>query len=140
MPANAIALSSIKKIEVLRGTGASLYGNAALLGIINIITLDRDDASRASITGGNFGQQGLDIAINEKLDRGRQMLFFAHIRQHNGENVSLPASQDLATNPIAGNQRVEGRPFNFDVGMKYRGERFQISLCPAGCLQHTTLQ
>jgi len=128
MPANAISLASIKKIEVLRGTGASLYGNAALLGIINIITLDQDAPSQASITGGNFGQLGLDVVMNEELDSGKQMLFFSHISHHNGEKVALAANQDLARNPVAGSQRVEGRPFNFDVGMKYRGDRSQISI------------
>jgi len=128
VPANAISLSSIKKIEVLRGTGASLYGNAALLGIINIITLDPDDPSQLSVTGGNFGQLGLDVAMNERLDSGKQMLFFAHIRHHDGENVALAANQDLAGTPVSGSQRVEGRPFNFDVGMKYRGDRSQISI------------
>ncbi|MDQ6954871.1 MAG: TonB-dependent receptor, partial [Mariprofundaceae bacterium] len=112
---------------VLRGPGASLYGNAALLGVINIITLDRDAASLASVTGGNFGQVGADFILNEKLDHDRQLLFFASVRHHNGERVNLPASQDMASNPVAGTQKVEGRPFNFDVGMKYKGTRSQIS-------------
>ncbi|MDX8413324.1 MAG: TonB-dependent receptor [Mariprofundales bacterium] len=128
VPANAISLSSIKKIEVLRGTGASLYGNAALLGIINIITLDQDDPSQASITAGNFGQLGLDITMNESLNNGKQLLFFTHVAHHDGENVALASNQDLALNSVSGSQRVEGRPFNFDVGMKYRGDRSQISL------------
>ncbi|MDQ6963658.1 MAG: TonB-dependent receptor [Mariprofundales bacterium] len=128
MPANAISLSSIKKIEVLRGTGASLYGNAALLAIINIITLDQDDHSQVSITGGNFGQSGLDITMNEELASGKQLLFFTHIRHHKGETISLAANQDMAATPVAGSQRVEGRPFNFDIGMNYRSQRTQIAI------------
>ncbi|MBL4760209.1 MAG: TonB-dependent receptor plug domain-containing protein [Mariprofundaceae bacterium] len=77
MPANSISLPAIKRIEILRGPGASLYGNAALLGIINIITLDRDAPSLASISTGNFGQIGADFILNEKLDHDRQLLFFA---------------------------------------------------------------
>ncbi|MDX8388941.1 MAG: TonB-dependent receptor [Mariprofundaceae bacterium] len=121
VPANSISLSSIKRIEVLRGPGASLYGNAALLGVINIITLDQDASSLASVTRGNFGQLGADFILNEKLEHDRQFLFFGSVRHHNGETVNLPASQDMATHPVAGTQKVESRPFNFDVGMKYKG-------------------
>jgi len=127
MPANAISLASIKRIEVLRGPGASLYGNAALLGVINIITLDKDAPSQASLLVGNFGQLGADFIVNETLN-DKQLLFFASVRQHDGERVNLPASQDLAANPVAGSQKVEGRPFNFDVGMKYKGNKSLISL------------
>ncbi len=127
MPANAISLASIKRIEILRGPGASLYGNAALLGIINIITLDQDTPSQASLLAGNFRQVGADLILNETLNN-KQLLFFASVRQHNGERVHLPASQDLAANPVAGSQKVGGRPFNFDVGMKYKGNKSLISL------------
>jgi len=127
MPANAISLASIKRIEVLRGPGASLYGNAALLGIINIITLDKDAPSQASIVAGNFGQVGADFIMNETMN-DKQLLFFASVRHHHGEKVNLPASQDMAANPVAGSQKVEGRPFNFDIGMKYKGEKSLVSL------------
>lgn len=127
MPANAISLASIKRIEVLRGPGASLYGNAALLGIINIITLDHDAPSQASLQTGNFGQVGADLIVNEAWN-DKQLLFFASVRHHNGERVNLPASQDLAANPVAGSQKVEGRPFNFDVGMKFKGNKSLLSL------------
>jgi len=128
VPGNSISLASIKRIEVLRGTGASLYGNASLLGIINIITLDQDAPSYASVTGGNFGQLGADFGFNEELGQNRQLLFFGSVRNHNGETVNLSANQDLATNPVAGSQKVEARPFNFDIGMKYKGTQSQISL------------
>lgn len=127
MPANAISLASIKRIEVLRGPGASLYGNAALLGIINIVTLDQDAPTQASLLVGNFGQLGADFILNETLN-DKQLLFFASVRQYDGQRVSLPASQDLAANPVAGSQKVDGRPFNFDVGMKYKGNKSLISL------------
>src|SRR5919106_181603 len=35
---SAIPLSSIERIEVLRGTGAVLYGDAASAGVVNIVT------------------------------------------------------------------------------------------------------
>ncbi len=127
MPANAISLASIQRIEVLRGPGASLYGNAALLGIINIITLDKDAPSQASVQAGNFRQVGADLVVNEAWNE-RQLLFFASVRQHGGERVHLPASQDLAANPVAGSQNVAGRPFNFDVGMKFKGNKSLLSM------------
>ncbi|MDQ6952974.1 MAG: TonB-dependent receptor [Mariprofundaceae bacterium] len=120
MPANAISLTSIKRIEVLRGPGASLYGNAAFLGVINIITLDANAPSQASVVMGNFGEIGADFVINEKFNQDRQLLLFASVRHASGEIVNLPANQDMAANPVAGSQKIASRPFNFDVGMKYK--------------------
>ncbi len=129
MPADAISLDSIRRIEVLRGTGASLYGNAALLAVVNIVTLRAEDGgARAALGVGNFRHVGGDVVLNERLPDGRQMLFFAHASDHRGESVQLSAGQDRATAPLAGSQRVEGRPFNFDVGMKFRGDRSQLEI------------
>ncbi|MDQ6973664.1 MAG: TonB-dependent receptor plug domain-containing protein, partial [Mariprofundaceae bacterium] len=127
MPANAISLTSIKRIEILRGPGASLYGNAAFLGVINIITLDADAPSLASLVVGDFGAVGVDFVINEKLNQDKQLLIFASVRHNNGELVNVPANQDTAATPVAGRQKVDSRPFNFDVGMKYKRKFAQIS-------------
>ncbi|MBF0224605.1 MAG: TonB-dependent receptor [Desulfobacterales bacterium] len=44
----------IKRIEVIRGPGSALYGNSAMIGVINIITKDGKDKSSLSAAYGKF--------------------------------------------------------------------------------------
>ncbi|MFH1829371.1 MAG: TonB-dependent receptor [Pseudomonadota bacterium] len=46
-----VPLSDIKRIEVIKGPMSSLYGNKAMLGIINIITYDPEE-TRTTLGGG----------------------------------------------------------------------------------------
>jgi len=50
-----VPLEDIKRIEVIKGPMSSLYGNRALLGIINIITFDPDE-TKTRISGGGGTQ------------------------------------------------------------------------------------
>ena len=58
---NAIAVGSIKRIEVLRDGAAAQYGSDAIAGVINIVTKDSVDAAdfttEAGITGSGDGAQ-----------------------------------------------------------------------------------
>lgn len=61
-----IPVSSIERIEILRGSGAVLYGEGATAGVINIITNKSADAAShfASLTLGSFGTHDARIGIN----------------------------------------------------------------------------
>jgi outer membrane cobalamin receptor len=50
-----VALERIERIEVLRGTGSSLYGADAVAGAINIVTRDGGADPVFSLTGGEYG-------------------------------------------------------------------------------------
>src|SRR4029077_11522473 len=58
---NAIAVGSIKRIEILRDGAASQYGSDAIAGVINIVTKDTTDvldvSSEAGITASRDGAQ-----------------------------------------------------------------------------------
>ncbi len=58
---NAIAVGSIKRIEVLRDGAAAQYGSDAIAGVINIVTKDSPDAAdfttEAGVTGTGDGAQ-----------------------------------------------------------------------------------
>lgn len=49
---NAIPISAIKRIEVLRDGAAALYGSDAIAGVINIVLKDENDASQIGVTTG----------------------------------------------------------------------------------------
>ena len=55
---SAIPLSSIERIEIVRGGGAVLYGAGASGGTINIITRAPEQNARSAYLGGGFGSYG----------------------------------------------------------------------------------
>ena len=55
----AIPASAIRRIEAFRGPGASLYGDSAVGGVIQILT-DRSAQGRLTATGGSFGTMNAD--------------------------------------------------------------------------------
>ena len=57
-----VPLSDIKRIEVIKGPLSALYGNKAMLGVINIVTF-RPEETRTEISGngGQYNQLGADF-------------------------------------------------------------------------------
>ncbi|MDB4885948.1 MAG: hypothetical protein JWN79_1386 [Gemmatimonadetes bacterium] len=75
----ALPLAMIKRVEILRGAGAALYGSDAVGGVVNIVTRD-DDAGEAGLRVGSFGsvmlagltttrQHGWRLALGGDADR-----------------------------------------------------------------------
>ncbi|MDE2835219.1 MAG: TonB-dependent receptor [Bacteroidota bacterium] len=53
---NQIPMEAVESVEVLRGGASSLYGDAAIGGIVNVRTSDEHQSgTRVSLTGGSFG-------------------------------------------------------------------------------------
>ncbi len=51
----AVPMAMVERIEILRGTGATLYGPDAIGGIVNIVTRSDTSASDVQVGGGSFG-------------------------------------------------------------------------------------
>ena len=81
---NAIPLASISSIEFLRGGASSLYGDATIGGVVNVITAgDHAPLTQISVTGGNFG--ALDgQARTSGLWNGREYVAFGSGERHTG--------------------------------------------------------
>ncbi len=54
-PLNAIPLNSVERIEIVRGTGASLYGADAIGGVINVITRAEQDKPFSAFANAGVG-------------------------------------------------------------------------------------
>lgn len=123
-PDYSISLDKVKRIEILRGPGSSLYGNVALMAVVNIITKSGKDVEgvTARIGGGNFGQATLDILAGEEIAEGHDILMWGSAFYADGQKIFIPASQDFAAFPRDGYAIVGGikDPFSYDVGTKYR--------------------
>jgi outer membrane cobalamin receptor len=52
---STVPISSIRRVEASRGPAASLYGDASLGGVIQILTDRQASSGQATLTGGSFG-------------------------------------------------------------------------------------
>jgi outer membrane receptor protein involved in Fe transport len=78
-----IPLEAVESIEVLRGGASSLYGDAALGGVVNVITRRDRAFSRWRVSGGQFGQAQGGGAIGGALDE-RPASVFADLQRSTG--------------------------------------------------------
>ncbi len=72
-----IPISSVSKIEVIRGPGSSLYGTNAYAGVINIITEANKDKNEVELaaTYGSFSTKEFEASANFKIkDKGSVFL------------------------------------------------------------------
>jgi len=67
-----ISIEEIEKIEIIRGNMGSVYGDAAISGVINIITVAAKSGSNSFIEldYGSYNKAGVSLNISERLNRG----------------------------------------------------------------------
>lgn len=65
---SVVPTSSIRRVEAFRGPGASLYGDSAVGGVVQILT-DRAGGARATATGGSFGTLSADGTYGRRYER-----------------------------------------------------------------------
>jgi len=109
----SIPLASIERIEIMRGSGAVLYGRGATGGTINIVTKKTPEA-RSSVTAGltigSYGTRGASASAN--LSQGRL-----------GLNVF--ADRNETDNYRRNNRSAQE---NVTATLNYRGDRGPMSL------------
>ena len=71
----AVDVDLIERVEVIRGPGASLYGDNAFFGVINVITRRGRDlaGAEASALGGSLGTYDGRFSYGESLSNGVEM-------------------------------------------------------------------
>ena len=118
-PDYSLSLANVKRIEIIRDPGGSLYGSAALCAVINLITKDGCDINgfEISIGGGNFGQIKSDLVYgtySEDLD----LLIYSSYYENSGQKQSLNKNQDFSSKPIDGYEYVDKIDPSYDCGIK----------------------
>ncbi len=122
----SVSLKKIKQIEVLRGPASSLYGDAALTAVVNIITKSGQDINGVdfSVEAGNHGQVRAEALVGKHY-AGFDVTAWAGFYRADGEYVEVPEEDQTGfyTNPgkiIIGG--YNNRPsFDFGVKFNYKG-------------------
>lgn len=126
-----LSLSEIDQVEIVRGSHSTLYGSAAIGGVINIITKKKQKEGlniNATGTTGNFGKEtsliGQNIGMNYTLKNG----LYANMHFNNSTVNGIDATVDTSTVP--GLPRDMDGLTHFDFGGKagYMTNRWDVSV------------
>ncbi|MBI3350278.1 MAG: TonB-dependent receptor [Burkholderiales bacterium] len=82
----------VKRVELVNGPGSSVYGSNALLGVVNIVTLNGADAPGLTLQG-SLGEQGLrrvEMHYGANASADRDVFIGINLQRSAGENLYLP--------------------------------------------------
>jgi outer membrane receptor protein involved in Fe transport len=87
----ALDLSSVERIEIVRGPGSAMFGSHAMLAVINIITKGADgmDGMAASLLAGSAGKKGATFRMGQRLSNGYAFTVAAYAEEVQGEDIYL---------------------------------------------------
>ncbi len=103
----AIPLSSIKQIEIVKGSNSVLYGSNAISAVIDIRTKDKDTSS-ALLRLGRYNTMHNEVAFYKKYDNGVTASVFVDSTSSTGEplqfydekNVGLRLKKSLQSHAV----------------------------------------
>lgn len=94
-----VPLENIKRIEVIRGPGSALYGTNAFAGVINIVTINGEDADgiTANVGYGGFNTKKYNIFYGKKFDNGLHFAINTRFLDSDGYNVGRGRDGELSS-------------------------------------------
>lgn len=123
-PDHAIALDKIKHIEVLRGPGSSVHGNAALTSVVNIVSKSGSELAGFRVSAGiaNHGYQETFAEYGTSNDKFDVYAWFKFV-QSDGEKWQIAPEYDYSPYPYENTitsylDRFSEKPA-FDYGAKF---------------------
>ncbi len=137
-PDFSIGLDKLKRIEVLRGPGSSIYGNVALTGVINLVTEDGKDVRgvRARIGAGDYGQFTASVFGGHDFGENGDFAVWGSFYTALGERVPVfanPPNGDVTQQNYSGSGQdgfalVGGArdPASYEFGAKVRYGAFHV--------------
>ncbi len=95
-----VDLSSVERVEVIRGPASSVYGANALFGIINVVTVRGRAVSgaRISVDVGSFGSRELAANAGRRLASGLELYAAIGHRQSHGQDLYFREFDTPSTN------------------------------------------
>ena len=95
-----INIDNIRRIEVVRGPGSSLYGNSAFFAVVNIMTKSGKDLNGLEISAdaGSFDTYQTRLTYGKTFDNGLELYVSASYLDSNGDDLYYVEFDDLSTN------------------------------------------
>ena len=92
----ALPLSSVERVEIVRGPGSALYGSNAMLAVVNVITKTGAalDGLRASAALGSFGRKEAEVAGGKRFASGLDVVGSARYLNVEGHDLFYPEYAD----------------------------------------------
>ncbi len=115
----------IKRVELVQGPGSSVYGGNALLGVVNVVTLDGADApgSRGLALLGSAGERRLMLQHGRGGADPSDRFIGLNVQRRRGETLELP-ELGLAPGALAG---LDGER-QASLFAKYRSGPWRLSV------------
>jgi iron complex outermembrane receptor protein len=123
----SISLANVKAIEIMRGPGASLYGDVALTAVINLVSKQPKDIDGVEVTlgGGNFGQGKADVVAGGEFAKDKSFSFFASLYRSDGQK--FPAKDPINNKQGEIIQYGFKDPISYDIGGRiFVGKNLQL--------------
>ncbi len=95
-----IDLELVERVEYVPGTGSVIYGNNALLGIVNIITRRGADLNAFQLSSelASHGGRKQRVTLGRRFDNGADLLLSASGLEATGQDLYFPEYDTPATN------------------------------------------
>lgn len=121
-----IDIELVRRVEIVRGPGSSLYGANALFAVINVITDGDPELRRAGVEIGSLGSRKAHATVTARVGgEGMLRVFASRFRADGEASVFYPEFDDPSTNAgrYEGNDQEEAtRSF-----VELRSGRFRAS-------------
>ncbi len=85
-----VDLSSLSRIEFVRGAGSVLYGSGAMFGVINLVLKSEQEASSVMVGGGSHGETIASGRFAHELGGGFSMSLTGSMQNDQGQNLFFP--------------------------------------------------
>lgn len=142
MDISEISLANIERIEVIRGSHSTMFGGAAIGGIINLIT--RKDATAgfhggASLQGGVFGKGTWSSSEQVNFNYGTSGGMYLNGSLFRQDVKGLDASQKTDANPSFTSDRDDFKKTDASLQAGYKHNRWDVNLSFKDTHQYTEI-
>jgi iron complex outermembrane receptor protein len=108
-----VPLSSVERVEIVRGGSSALWGNLAVAGVINVITRrPADNSFEGSVSYGSLGTRTLALAKNFAVTDAFRLRLSADAFKTDGYNTS---QADYLASTFPGKQATAAVSHNFQL-------------------------
>lgn len=96
----ALDLSTVERIEIVRGPGSALYGTGAMFAVVNVITKKGQtiDDLNVSLKAGSYGKVIGSLTYGKEYGNGMDLLISVIDGNINGQDLYYPEYDDPTTN------------------------------------------